>query len=127
DYIANVITAQLLFLESADPKKDVVMYINSPGGAVYAGLGIYDTMQYINPDVATICTGLAASMSAVLLSAWTGIKRSALPHARVMIHPPMSGMQAQASDMSISLRQTAKVKKDLYTILARHSNQKYEK
>ncbi|MDV3307402.1 MAG: ATP-dependent Clp protease proteolytic subunit [Cyclobacteriaceae bacterium] len=127
DYIANVITAQLLFLESADPKKDVVMYINSPGGAVYAGLGIYDTMQYINPDVATICTGLAASMSAVLLSAGTGKKRSALPHARVMIHQPMSGMQGQASDMEISLRQTLEVKKDLYTILARHTNQKYEK
>lgn len=127
DYIANVITAQLLFLESADPKKDVIMYINSPGGSVYAGLGIYDTMQYINPDVATICTGLAASMSAVLLAAGTSAKRSGLPHARVMIHQPMSGMQGQASDMEISLRQTLEVKKDLYTILSKHCNQKYEK
>jgi ATP-dependent Clp protease protease subunit len=127
DYIANVITAQLLFLESADPKKDVIMYINSPGGSVYAGLGIYDTMQYINPDVATICTGLAASMAAVLLAAGASKKRSGLPHARVMIHQPMSGMQGQASDMEISLRQTLEVKKDLYNILARHSGQKYER
>ena len=103
------------------------MYINSPGGSVYAGLGIYDTMQYVNPDVATICTGLAASMAAVLLSAGTAKKRSALPHARVMIHQPMSGMQGQASDMEISLRQTLEVKKDLYNILAKHSNQKFEK
>jgi ATP-dependent Clp protease protease subunit len=103
------------------------MYINSPGGSVYAGLGIYDTMQYVNPDVATICTGLAASMAAVLLSAGTAKKRSALPHARVMIHQPMSGMQGQASDMEISLRQTLEVKKDLYNILAKHSGQKYEK
>jgi len=127
DYIANVITAQLLFLESADPKKDVIMYINSPGGSVYAGLGIYDTIQYINPDVATICTGLAASMAAVLLSAGTAKKRSGLPHARVMIHQPLSGMQGQASDMEISLRQTLEVKKDLYNILAKHCNQKYDK
>jgi ATP-dependent Clp protease protease subunit len=127
DYVANVITAQLLFLESADPKKDVIMYINSPGGSVYAGLGIYDTMQYINPEVATICTGLAASMAAVLLSTGAPKKRAGLPHARVMIHQPMSGMQGQASDMEISLRQTLEVKKDLYTILANHSGQKYEK
>lgn len=127
DYIANVITAQLLFLESADPKKDVIMYINSPGGSVYAGLGIYDTMQYINPDVATICTGLAASMAAVLLAAGASKKRSGLPHARVMIHQPMSGMQGQASDMEISLRQTLEVKKDLYDILSKHSGQKYER
>jgi ATP-dependent Clp protease protease subunit len=127
DYIANVITAQLLFLESADPKKDVIMYINSPGGSVYAGLGIYDTIQYINPDVATICTGLAASMAAVLLAAGTTKKRSGLPHARVMIHQPLSGMQGQASDMEISLRQTLEVKKDLYNILAKHCNQKYDK
>jgi ATP-dependent Clp protease protease subunit len=127
DYIANVITAQLLFLESADPKKEVIMYINSPGGSVYAGLGIYDTMQYINPDVATICTGLAASMAAVLLAAGADKKRSGLPHARIMIHQPMSGMQGQASDMEISLRQTLEVKKDLYNILAKHCNQKYEK
>lgn len=127
DYIGNVITAQLLFLESTDPKKDVIMYINSPGGSVYAGLGIYDTMQYVNPDVATICTGLAASMGAVLLSAGSAKKRSALPHARIMIHQPMSSMQGQASDMEISLRQTIEIKKDLYTILSKHCNQKYEK
>lgn len=127
DQIANIITAQLLFLESADPKKDVVMYVNSPGGSVYAGLGIYDTMQYINCDVATICTGLAASMGAVLLTAGTAEKRSALPHARVMIHQPMSGMQGQASDMEISLKQTLEVKKDLYNILSSHSGQTYAK
>jgi ATP-dependent Clp protease protease subunit len=127
DYIANVITAQLLFLESSDSKKDIIMYINSPGGSVYAGLGIYDTMQYVNPDVATICTGLAASMGAVLMAAGSSKKRSALPHARIMIHQPMSGMQGQASDMEISLRQTLEVKKDLYTILAKHCNQKYDK
>jgi ATP-dependent Clp protease, protease subunit len=127
DQIANLITAQLLFLESSDPKKDIIMYINSPGGSVYAGLGIYDTMQYINPDVATICTGLAASMGAVLLAAGADKKRSGLVHARVMIHQPMSGMQGQASDMEISLKQTLEVKKDLYNILAKHSNQKYEK
>ncbi|HEX5171212.1 MAG TPA: ATP-dependent Clp protease proteolytic subunit [Cyclobacteriaceae bacterium] len=127
DYIANVITAQLLFLESADPKKEVIMYINSPGGSVYAGLGVYDTMQYINPDVATICTGLAASMAAVLLAAGAAKKRSGLPHSRVMIHQPLSGMQGQASDMEISLRQTLEVKKDLYNILSKHSGQKYER
>jgi ATP-dependent Clp protease protease subunit len=127
DYIANVITAQLLFLESTDPKKDVIMYINSPGGSVYAGLGIYDTMQYINPEVATICTGLAASMAAVLLAAGAGKKRSGLPHSRIMIHQPMSGMQGQASDMEISLRQTLEVKKDLYNILSKHSGQKFER
>lgn len=127
DQIANIITAQLLFLESSDPKKDVIMYINSPGGSVYAGLGIYDTMHYINPDVATICTGLAASMGAVLLAAGHEKKRSALPHARIMIHQPMSGMQGQASDMEISLRQTLEVKKDLYNILSKHSGQKYDK
>lgn len=127
DQIANIVTAQLLFLESSDPKKDIIMYINSPGGSVYAGLGIYDTMQYVNPDVATICTGLAASMGAVLLAAGQEKKRSALPHARVMIHQPMSAMQGQASDMEISLRQTMEVKKDLYTILAQHSGQEYDK
>lgn len=127
DQIANIITAQLLFLESSDPKKDIIMYINSPGGSVYAGLGIYDTMQYVNPDVATICTGLAASMGAVLLAAGHDKKRSALPHARIMIHQPMSGMQGQASDMEISLKQTLEVKKDLYNILSKHSGQKYEK
>jgi ATP-dependent Clp protease protease subunit len=127
DQVANIITAQLLFLESSDPKKDIIMYINSPGGSVYAGLGIYDTMQYVNPNVATICTGLAASMGAVLLAAGHEKKRSALPHARIMIHQPMSGMQGQASDMEISLRQTLEVKKDLYDILAKHSGQKYDK
>ena len=127
DQVANLITAQLLFLESADPKKDIIMYINSPGGSVYAGLGIYDTMQYINPDVATICTGLAASMGAVLLTAGAAKKRSSLPHSRIMIHQPMSGMQGQASDMEISLRQTLEVKKDLYNILSNHSGQPYDK
>jgi ATP-dependent Clp protease protease subunit len=127
DQIANLITAQLLFLESSDPKKDIIMYINSPGGSVYAGLGIYDTMQYINPEVATVCTGLAASMSAVLLASGAAKKRSGLPHSRIMIHQPMSSMQGQASDMEISLRQTLEVKKDLYTILAKHSGQKLDK
>jgi len=127
DQIANLITAQLLFLESSDPKKDIIMYINSPGGSVYAGLGIYDTMNYINPDVATVCTGLAASMAAVLLASGADKKRSGLPHSRIMIHQPMSSMQGQATDMEISLRQTLEVKKDLYTILAKHSGQKYEK
>ena len=127
DQIANLLIAQLLFLESADPKKDIIMYINSPGGSVYAGLGIYDTMQYINPDVATICTGLAASMGAVLLASGAAKKRSGLPHSRIMIHQPMSGMQGQASDMEISLRQTLEVKKDLYNILSKHSGQPYEK
>jgi ATP-dependent Clp protease, protease subunit len=127
DQVANLITAQLLFLESSDPKKDIIMYINSPGGSVYAGLGIYDTMQYVNPDIVTICTGLAASMGAVLLASGTDKKRSGLPHSRIMIHQPMSGMQGQASDMEISLRQTLEVKKDLYNILAKHSGKTYEK
>jgi len=127
DQIANLITAQLLFLESSDPKKDIIMYVNSPGGSVYAGLGIYDTMNYINPDVATVCTGLAASMGAVLLTAGADKKRSALPHSRIMIHQPSSGMQGQSSDMEIALKQTLEVKKDLYTILAKHSGQKYDK
>jgi ATP-dependent Clp protease protease subunit len=127
DQVANLITAQLLFLESADPKKDIIMYINSPGGSVYAGLGIYDTMQYVNPDVATICTGLAASMGAVLLCAGTDKKRSALPHSRIMIHQPSSGMQGQSSDMEIALKQTLEVRKDLYTIIAKHSKQTFER
>jgi ATP-dependent Clp protease protease subunit len=127
DQIANLITAQILFLESADPRKDIIMYINSPGGSVYAGLGIYDTMQYVAPDVQTICTGLAASMAAVLLAAGADKKRCGLPHSRIMIHQPMSGMQGQASDMEISLKQTLEVKKDLYNILAKHSGQKYDK
>lgn len=126
DNIANIITAQLLFLESADPKKDIIMYINSPGGGVYAGLGIYDTMQYIRPEVATICTGLAASMGAVLLASGQAGKRSALPHSRVMIHQPLGGSQGQASDMEISLKQIIEVKKDLYEILAKHSGKTYK-
>lgn len=126
DNISNIITAQLLFLQSTDAKKDIQLYVNSPGGSVYAGLGIYDTMQYVSPDIATICTGLAASMAAVLLSGGKSGKRSALPHARIMIHQPMSGMQGQASDMEISLKQTLSVKKDLYEILAAHSGQKYD-
>src|SRR5258706_11409496 len=127
DQVANLITAQLLFLESADPKKDIIMYINSPGGSVYAGLGIYDTMQYVNPDVATICTGLAASMGAVLLAAGADKKRSGLPHARIMIHQPSAGMQGTSSDMEISMRQTLELKKDWYNILSKHSGQTYEK
>ena len=126
DNIANIITAQLLFLESSDPKKDIIMYINSPGGGVYAGLGIYDTMQYIRPEVATICTGLAASMGAVLLAAGEAGKRSALPHSRVMIHQPLGGSQGQATDMEISLKQIIEVKKDLYEILSKHSGKTYK-
>jgi ATP-dependent Clp protease protease subunit len=121
DHIANIITAQLLFLESTDPTKDIIMYINSPGGSVYAGLGIYDTMQYIKPDIATICTGLAASMGAVILAAGETKKRSALPHSRIMIHQPMGGAQGQATDMEISLKQILELKKDLYDILSKHS------
>lgn len=127
DYVGNVITAQLLFLESTDPKKDIIMYINSPGGSVHAGLGVYDTMQYVNPDVATICTGLAASMGAVLLASGCANKRSGLPHARVMIHQPSAGMQGTSVDMEISLKQTIELRKDLYTILAKHTGQTYEK
>ncbi|HLF33991.1 MAG TPA: ATP-dependent Clp protease proteolytic subunit [Cyclobacteriaceae bacterium] len=126
DNIANIITAQLLFLESADAKKDILLYVNCPGGSVYAGLGIYDTMQLVTPNVATICTGLAASMAAVLLAGGAKDKRSALPHSRIMIHQPMSGMQGPASDMEISLKQTLSVKKDLYDIIARHSGKTYE-
>ncbi len=126
DNIANIITAQLLFLESADSKKDIIMYINSPGGSVYAGLGIYDTMQYIRPEVATICTGLAASMGAVLLAAGETGKRSALPHSRIMIHQPLGGSQGQAADMEISLKQILEVKKDLYEILSKHSGKSYK-
>jgi ATP-dependent Clp protease protease subunit len=126
DQIANIITAQLLFLESTDPTKDIIMYINSPGGSVYAGLGIYDTMQYIKPEIATICTGLAASMGAVLLAAGSKKKRSALPHSRIMIHQPMGGTQGQASDMEISLKQILELKKDLYQILSKHSGKSLE-
>lgn len=127
DYTANVIQAQLLYLDSADPGKDVSIYINSPGGSVYAGLGIYDTMQYITSDVATICTGMAASMAAVLLVAGTKWKRFALKHSRVMIHQPMGGAQGQASDIEITAREIQKLKKELYQIIADHSGQPFEK
>jgi len=127
DQVANIITAQLLFLESADPKKDIQIYLNSPGGGVYAGLGIYDTMQYIQPDVATICTGMAASMGAVLLCAGAKGKRSALPHSRVMIHQPLGGAQGQASDIEITAREILKLKKELYDIISNHSGQPYDK
>ncbi len=127
DYTANVIQAQLLYLDSSDPGKDVSIYINSPGGSVYAGLGIYDTMQYISSDVATICTGMAASMAAVLLVAGQKGKRFALRHSRVMIHQPMGGAQGQASDIEITAREIQKLKQELYTIIADHSGQTYEK
>ena len=127
DYVANIVQAQLLFLESTDSKKDIQVYINSPGGSVYAGLGIYDTMQYINADVATICTGMAASMGAVLMCAGQKGKRTALKHARVMIHQPLGGAQGQASDIEITAREIQKLKKELYDIIAFHSNQTYEK
>lgn len=127
DNIANIIQAQLLFLQSADPKRDIQMYINSPGGSVYAGYGIYDTMQLITPDVATICTGMAASMASVLLSAGKTGKRAALTHSRVMLHQPLGGVQGQASDIEITAREVLKVKKELYTILSKHSGQSYEK
>ena len=127
DSVANIITAQLLFLESVDNKKDIQIYLNSPGGSVYAGLGIYDTMQYIQPDVATICTGMAASMGAVLLCAGADGKRSALKHSRVMIHQPLGGAQGQASDIEITAREIQKLKKELYEIIANHSKQDYEK
>ncbi len=127
DDVANIVMAQLLFLESADPGKDIQIYFNSPGGSIYAGLGIYDTMQYINCDVATICTGLAASMSAVLMTAGTKGKRSALKHSRLMIHQPMSGVQGQASDIEITSREVQKLKKELYTIISEHTGQPYKK
>jgi ATP-dependent Clp protease protease subunit len=126
DYVANIIQAQLLFLESADAKRDITIYINSPGGSVYAGLGIYDTMQYINSDVAMVCTGMAASMAAVLLCAGTKGKRSALKHARVMIHQPMGGAEGQASDIEITAREIQKLKKELYEIIASHSGKDYD-
>lgn len=126
DSNANIIQAQLLFLQSTDNKRDIQIYINSPGGSVYAGLGIYDTMQYITPDVATICTGMAASMGAVLLCAGAEGKRAALPHSRVMIHQPSGGAQGVASDMEINLREMLKLKKELYDIIAKHSGQNYE-
>lgn len=127
DYVANVIQAQLLFLESTDPKRDIQIYLNSPGGSVYAGLGIYDTMQFIGPDVATICTGMAASMAAVLMCAGTKGKRSALPHSRIMIHQPMGGVEGQATEIEITAREIQKLKKELYEIIAKHSGQPYDK
>ncbi len=127
DQVANIINAQLLFLESVDPKKDIQIYLNSPGGSVYAGLGMYDTMQYISPDVATICTGLAASMGAVLLCAGAEGKRTALRHSRVMIHQPLGGAQGQASDIEITTREILKLKKELYEIIADHTKKPFDK
>lgn len=127
DEVANIIMGQLLFLENTDPNRDIQIYINSPGGSVYAGLGIYDTMQFISSDVATICCGMAASMGAVLMCAGAKGKRSALKHSRVMIHQPLGGTQGQASDMEITVREIGKLKKELYTIISEHSGQTYKK
>jgi len=127
DYTANVIQAQLLYLDSSDPGKDISIYLNTPGGSVYAGLGIYDTMQFISSDVATICTGMAASMGAVLMVAGAKGKRSALPHSRIMIHQPMGDAQGQASDIEITAREIQKLKKELYTIIANHSGNTYKR
>lgn len=127
DFVANVIQAQLLYLDSADPGKDIQIYFNTPGGAVHAGLGIYDTMQYVNCDIATICTGMAASMGAVLLCAGTKGKRSALKHSRIMIHQPMGGAQGQATDIEITAREILKLRAELYNIIAEHSGNKFEK
>ncbi|MCK5846090.1 MAG: ATP-dependent Clp endopeptidase proteolytic subunit ClpP [Bacteroidales bacterium] len=126
DYVANIIQAQLLFLESVDPSKDIQIYLNTPGGSVYAGLGIYDTMQYIKPSVATICTGMAASMGAVILCAGEKGRRSALPHSRVLIHQPMGGVSGQASDIEITHNEIQKLKKELYEIISNHSNKTYK-
>ena len=127
DHLANIIQAQLLFLESNDPSRDIQIYLNSPGGMVYAGLGIYDTMQYIAPNVATICTGMAASMGAIILAAGTDGKRSALTHSRVMIHQPLGGVQGQASDIEITANEILKLKKELYTIIRNHTGQTFKK
>lgn len=127
DYVANIIQAQLLFLESSDSRRDIQIYLNTPGGGVNAGLGIYDTMQYIAPDVATICTGMAASMGAVILCAGAAGKRTALTHSRVLIHQPMGGTQGQATDIEIQTREILKLKKELYDIIATHSKQPYKK
>jgi ATP-dependent Clp protease, protease subunit len=127
DYVANIIQAQLLFLESVDSKRDIQIYLNTPGGSVYAGLGIYDTMQYIQPEVATICTGMAASMGAVLLCAGQKGKRTALKHSRILIHQPMGGAEGQASDIEITTREILKLKKELYEIIANHSGQTFKK
>lgn len=126
DDVANIIQAQLLFLESLDPMKDILLYLNTPGGSVSAGLGIYDTMQLVNCDVATVCTGMAASMGAVLLTAGAAGKRQALPHSRVMIHQPLGGVQGQASDIEITAREISRVKRELYDILSHHSGKSYE-
>lgn len=127
DYVANIIQAQLLYLDSSDPGKDIQIYFNTPGGSVHAGLGIYDTMQYISADIATICTGMAASMGAVLLTAGSKGKRSALKHSRIMIHQPMGGTEGQASDIEIQAREIVKLKKELYEIIALHSGNPVEK
>lgn len=127
DYVSNIIQAQLLFLESVDAKKDIQIYLNSPGGSVYAGLGIYDTMQFVQPSIATICTGMAASMAAVIMCAGEKGKRAALKHARIMIHQPMGGAEGQASDIEITAREIQKLKKELYDIIALHSGQTYDK
>jgi ATP-dependent Clp protease protease subunit len=127
DYVSNIIQAQLLFLESADAEKDIQIYLNTPGGSVYAGLGIYDTMQYIRPEVATICTGMAASMGAVLLCAGEKGKRTALKHSRVLIHQPMGGAQGQASDIEITAKEILKLKQELYQIISKHSGQTVKK
>ncbi len=127
EYTANTLQAQLLYLDSVDPSKDISIYVNSPGGSVHAGLGIYDTMQFVSSDVATICTGMAASMAAVLLVAGQEGKRSALPHSRVMIHQPMGGAQGQASDIEITAREIQKLKKELYAIIAQHSHTDFDK
>jgi ATP-dependent Clp protease, protease subunit len=127
DEVANIITAQLLFLESTDRTRDIQLYINSPGGAVYAGLGLYDTMQFVTPDIATICTGMAASMAAVLMAAGAAGKRSALRHARIMMHQPSGGAQGQASDVEITVNEVRKVKHELYEILSNHTGQTIEK
>ncbi len=127
DVTANIIQAQLLFLQSIDARRDIQLYVNSPGGSVYAGLGIYDTMQYISPDVATICTGMALSFGAVLLCAGAAGKRVALPHSRIMLHQPHGGAQGQASDMEIAIKEYLKLKQELYEIIARHSGQDYQR
>ncbi len=127
EYTANVVQAQLLYLDTAEPGRDISLYLNSPGGSVYAGLGIYDTMQFVSSDVATICTGMAASMGAVLLVAGEKGKRAALPHSRVMIHQPMGGIQGQASDIEITTREILKLKEELYQIIADHSGQSMDK
>ncbi len=127
DYVANIIQAQLLFLESVDSQKEIQIYLNTPGGSVHAGLGIYDTMQYIAPDVATICTGMAASMGAVLLTAGTKGKRTALKHSRILIHQPMGGAEGQASDIEITAKEIQKLKRELYEIISHHSGQSYDK